>query len=52
VDTGIQITNRASPATLGVFEATATPGFVFPERRNENNPVFHFAVFPTLTVKL
>jgi PEP-CTERM motif len=47
VSTAIQVSNRATPVTLGVFEATATPGFVFPERRNIYNPVFHFRLIAT-----
>jgi hypothetical protein len=47
VDTAVEITNHSTPVNLGYFEATATPGFTFPERVNRNNPVIHFGVFGT-----
>jgi hypothetical protein len=47
LDTSIDVTNRASRVSLGTFEGSAMPGFTFPERRNENNPVLSFHVFVT-----
>jgi hypothetical protein len=47
LDTSIEVTNRASRVSLGVFEGSAAPGFTFPERRNRNNPVLNFHVFVT-----
>jgi hypothetical protein len=47
ISTTVNITNHASPVVLGHFEATQTPGFTFPSRTNQYNPVAHFALFAT-----
>jgi hypothetical protein len=48
VSSALEVTNRAQLVNLGVFQATSTPGFTFPERTNKYNPVAHFALFTTL----
>jgi hypothetical protein len=45
VDASIQVGSKTRRIALGRFEASATPGFTFPERSNVNWPVVHFALF-------
>jgi hypothetical protein len=41
-DAAVQVGNRITPVSLGVFETSSTPGFVFPTRPSTSQPILLF----------
>jgi hypothetical protein len=44
-DTAVQVGNRTTPVSLGVFETSSTPGFVFPTRPSTSQAILLFDLF-------
>jgi PEP-CTERM motif len=49
VNQDVQVSNHAIPVSLGAFDLSSTPGFVFPTRPNPRTSILLFELFVTQT---